>query len=166
MKLVSTVWSSNQYCDGGCEFAFVGLTVELAKVTLRRIHTLKEHMKNDEPVFETYYCAYYANYFSPWAHVNSVPGNVKTALQAMAEIVEVLGVEEQDIVTAPDDFQAVEQQVAAVECKQMVVREDGIAFLAIPKLCDFYVTTADIPLSLLEQAAGINRAEMYQKPTA
>jgi len=156
MKLVLRVASSNQYCDGGCEFAVVDLTRELASVALRCIHALKEHKKNDESIYETYYWTHYANYFSPWADVTSVPGNVKTALQAMAEIVEALDVEKKEVVTAPDDFEVVEAQIAAVECEQMVVREDSIAFLAIPKHCDFYVTTAEIPLQVLERAAGID----------
>src|SRR5713226_1428997 len=98
MKLVLRVSSSNQYCDGGCEFAVVDLTRELGSIALRRIQALKEHKKNDESVYETYYWAYYANYFSPWADVTSVPGNVKTALQAMAEIVEALDVEKKEVV--------------------------------------------------------------------
>ncbi len=56
----------------------------------------------------------------------------------------------------PDNFEVAEAHIAAVECEQMVVREDSIVFLAIPKHCDFYVTTAEIPLQVLERAAGIN----------
>ncbi len=156
MKLVLTVSSSNQYCDGGCEFALVDLTQELAGVALRRIHVLGEHKKSDESVYETYYWAYHAEYFSPWTNLANASGKVKTALRAMAEIVESLEVEEKEVVTVPDDFEVVEAQIAAVECEQMVVREDGIAFLAIPKHCDFYLTTAEIPLQVLERAAGIN----------
>jgi hypothetical protein len=34
----------------------------------------------------------------------------------------------------------------------MIVRENGIAFTAIPKHTDFYVTTAEIPKEVLQQA--------------
>ena len=51
----------------------------------------------------------------------------------------------------------------AVECGQMIVRDDGIAFLAIPKHCDFYVTTAEIPVPVLQEAAGIDQNETLQK---
>jgi hypothetical protein len=163
MKLVLRVSSSNQYCDGGCEFALVDLTRELASVALRRIQALREHKKNDESVYETYYWAYHAEYFSPLTNVRSAPGKVDTAMRAMAEIVEALTVAEMEVATAPDDFEVVEAQVAAVECEQMVAREDGIAFLAIPKHCDFYVTTADIPVSVLQEAAGIDKTETHQK---
>ncbi len=45
----------------------------------------------------------------------------------------------------------------------MVVGEDGIAFLAIPKHCDFHVTTAEIPVLVLESAAGIDKTDVLQK---
>jgi hypothetical protein len=45
----------------------------------------------------------------------------------------------------------------------MIVRDDGIAFLAIPKHCDFYVTTAEIPVPVLQEAAGIDKNETLQK---
>jgi len=35
----------------------------------------------------------------------------------------------------------------------MIVREDPIAFMAIPKHASFYVQTAEIQLALLEAAA-------------
>jgi len=56
MKLILRVSSSNEYCDGGCDYAAVDLTRELASLALRRIQVLKEHKKTDELVYETYYC--------------------------------------------------------------------------------------------------------------
>ena len=58
MKLVLRVSSSNEYCDGGCEYAALDLTRELASLALRRIQVLKEHKKTDELVYETYYLRY------------------------------------------------------------------------------------------------------------
>src|SRR5579859_3226262 len=55
MKLILRVSSSNEYCDGGCEYAAVELTRELASLALRRIEALKEGKKTDELVYETYY---------------------------------------------------------------------------------------------------------------
>jgi len=43
MKLVLRVSSGNEYCDGGCEYAALDLTRELASLALRRIQVLKEH---------------------------------------------------------------------------------------------------------------------------
>jgi hypothetical protein len=64
-----------------------------------------------------------------------------------------LPIEEKEIVCLPETFQVSPHQVAAVECEQMIVREDSIAFVAIPKHASFYVQTAEIPLAMLEAAA-------------
>ena len=130
---------------------------------MRRIQVLKDHKKVDELIYETYYWDFHAEYFSPRADFSGVPENVKTAMLAVGEILEALGVEKQEVVRVPDDFHAVEQQIAAVECGQVIVRADSIAFLAIPKHCDFYVTTAEIPVLALESAAGIDKTDVLQK---
>ena len=53
----------------------------------------------------------------------------------------------------PESFQVPSCQIAAVECGQMIVREDCIAFTAIPKHASFHVQTVEIPLAMLEAAA-------------
>lgn len=144
-------------------FALVGnLTKELAGHALRRIQVLKELKKTDELVYETYYWDFNAEYFSLRADFTNMPEKVKTTLLTVAEIVEALALDDNELVTAPAEFEVVEAQIA-VECSQMVVREDGIAFLAIPKHCDFYVTTAEIPVSVLQEAASIDKNETLQK---
>jgi hypothetical protein len=163
MKFILRVSSSNEYCDGGCELALVDMTRELASLALRRIQVLKEHKKNDELVYETYYWDFNAEYFSLRADFTNMPEKVKTTILTVAEIVEALAVDDNELVAAPADFEVVEAQIAAVECGQMIVGDDGIAFLAIPKHCDFYVTTAEIPIPVLQVAADIDRNETLQK---
>jgi hypothetical protein len=163
MKLLLRVSSSNEYCDGGCEYAAVELTRELASLALRRIEVLKEHKKTDELVYETYYWDFNAEYFSLRADFTNMPEKVKTTILAVAEIVEALAVDDNELVRAPDDFKVVEAQLAAAECGQMIVRDEGVAFPAIPKHCDFYVTTAEIPVSVLQEAAGIDKNETLQR---
>ncbi len=121
MKLVLRVSSSNQYCDGGCELAVVDLTQQLASVALRRVHVLGEHKKSDESVYETYYWAYHAEYFSP--DFANAARKSNGAMRAVAEIVEALEFEKKEVVTVPDNFEVAEAHIAAVECEQMVVRE-------------------------------------------
>ena len=163
MNLILRVSSRNEYCDGGCEYAVVDLTRELASLALRRIQVLKEHKKNDELVYETYYWDFNAEYFSLRADFTNMPEKMKTAILAVADIVEALAVDDNELVTAPDDFEVVEAQIAATECGQMIARDDAIAFLAIPKHCDFYVTTAEIPVSVLQEAASIDKNKTLQK---
>ena len=45
MTIVLKVSSSNENYNGGCDFAFVELTAEIAAIALRRIQTLKEQKR-------------------------------------------------------------------------------------------------------------------------
>ena len=66
MRIVLKVSSSNEHCDGGCEFALVDLSPELASLALQRIAALKDQKALDPNIVETYYWAYFvACYFSP-----------------------------------------------------------------------------------------------------
>ena len=72
----------------------------------------------------------------------------------MADMLEELQIEEKEVVTVPESFQVPPTQSATAECEQMIVREDSIAFMAIPKHASFYVLTVDIPLTMLEAAVA------------
>jgi hypothetical protein len=50
----------------------------------------------------------------------------------------------------PADFRVLESQIVAVECTQMIARKGSIAFNALLKHTDIYVTTAAIPKQALE----------------
>ena len=50
MRIALKVSSTNEYCDGGCEFALVDLTPELATLALRRIATLREQKSLDPDI--------------------------------------------------------------------------------------------------------------------
>ena len=152
MKVALKVSSSNENCIGGCDFALVELTPELAALALRRIAALREQKKLDPDIDETYYWAYFAEYFSPWRNLASAESEVKTASLALADVLEDLRIEEEGTVTVPESFQVPSSQVARVECEQMIVREDSIAFMAIPKHASFRVQTVEIPLARLEAA--------------
>jgi sulfur carrier protein ThiS len=152
MKVALKVSSSNENCIGGCDFALVELTPELAALALRRIAVLREQKKLDPDIDETYYWAYFAEYFSPWRNLASAESEVKTASLAVADVLEDLQIEEEGTVTVPEGFRVPSSQVARVECEQMIVREDSIAFMAIPKHASFRVQTVEIPLARLEAA--------------
>lgn len=53
---------------------------------------------------------------------------------------------------APPDFRVPESQVAVVECAQMIVRHGVIAFTALLRHTDIYLTTAEIPKGMIESA--------------
>ena len=152
MKVVLKVSSTNENCIGGCDFALVELTPELATLALRRIAALREQKKLDPDIDETYYWAYFAEYFSPWRNLASAESDIKTASLALADVLEDLQIEEEGTVTVLESFQVPSSQVARVECEQMIVGEDSIAFMAIPKHASFRVQTVEIPLAMLEAA--------------
>ena len=151
MKLVMKVSSNNEHCDGGCELALVDLSPELAALALRRMVVLREQKCLDPDVDETYYWAHVVEYFSPWVSLASTKEEVEPAVE-VANVLDELGVEENEVLMVPESFLVPSCQVAAVECRQMVVRADCIAFTAIPQHASFHVQTVEIALSTLEAA--------------
>ena len=145
MKLVSTVSSDQE--TWGCDYALIDLSPELASLARRRVNILKTQKQADQQLDEMYFWDFHVEYFSPWED------EVASAdpLSAMLErLLPVAG----DLLRAPDDFAVPENLLARVECSQMIIREEGIAFIAIPKHASYYIRTSEVPLRLLESAAG------------
>lgn len=150
MRVVLKVWSSNPDYSAGCDYAVVDIGEEFSKLALRRINALCEQKAVDPSVYETYYWDFSAQYFSPWANRASQPSEVQESGLELEETLEDLEVDTREVVTAPADFRVLDSQTAAVECAQMIVREGSIAFNALLRHTDIYVTTAEIPKQVLE----------------
>ena len=157
MKILLKVSSSNEHWDSDCEFALVELTAQLAALAVRRIAALGEQKSADPDIDETYYWAYFAEYFSPWINRASTEQEADATSAGLVEMLDEIQIEGKGIVTVPDSFQVPPSQVAAVECQQMIVREDSVAFMAIPKHASFYVQTVDVPLAMLEAAVDASK---------
>jgi hypothetical protein len=157
MRIVLKVTSSNEYCDGRCEFALVDLTPELAALALQRIAALRDQKTVDPNIVETCYWAYFAAcYFSPYAGLAIDDQEVEGTCSALGDLLGNLQIEEREVVHVPEIFQVSSSQIAAVECEKMLVHEDSIAFTAIPKHASFRVHTTEIPLPMLEAALAIS----------
>jgi hypothetical protein len=155
MRLVLKVSSSNEHFNGGCEFALLELTPDLAALALKRIAALDAEKSDDPDIDEAYYWAYFVEcYFDPWATLESADEELETASLGLAARLEELQIQEKEVVTVPETFQVQAHQVAAVECEQMIVRQDSIAFTAIPRHADFHVQTVEIAVSTLRAAAA------------
>jgi len=153
MRIALKVSSNNEYCNGGCEFALLDLTPELARLAMGRIATLRELKNLDPDIDEVYYWAYFAEYFSPWRDLAS-PGQEVGGESATVEwMLDDITMGRKEITCVPESFQVSPNQIAAVECQKMIVRLDSIVFMAIPKHASFYVRTVEIPLAILEAAA-------------
>jgi hypothetical protein len=115
MRIALKVSSSNEYCDGGCEFALVDLTPELATLALRRIATLREQKNLDPDIDETYYWAYFVDcYFSPYADLAIGEKVVEGASVAVGDMLNDLRIEEKEVVCVPDSFEVLPSQIATV----------------------------------------------------
>jgi hypothetical protein len=157
MRIILKISSSNEYCDGGCEFALVDLTPELAALALQRIAALREQKSLDPNIDETSYWAYFVVcYFSPYAGLAIDDKEVEGTSIALGDMLDNFQIEEKEVVTVPECFQVPSSQIAAVECEKMLVREGSIAFTAIPKHASFRVHTVEIPLPMLEAALAIS----------
>lgn len=153
MRVALKVSSSNEHWDGGCEFALVEVTPELAALAVRRITALRAQKSADPDIDETYYWTSCAEcYFSPSITPEHAGVEAEAACVAAAESVCEGQGDDNGVVEVFDSFQVPSCQIAAVECQQMIVRQDAIAFLAIPNHTSFYVHTAEIPLAMLEAA--------------
>jgi hypothetical protein len=114
MRIVLKVSSNNEHCDGGCEFALVDLTPELAALALGRIATLREQKNLDPDIIEAYYWAYFAEYFSPWEDLASSGKEVEGTMVTWEGILDELPIEEKEIVCLPESLQGSPEQIAAV----------------------------------------------------
>ncbi|HKS76126.1 MAG TPA: hypothetical protein VJQ82_23140 [Terriglobales bacterium] len=108
MRVLLKVWSSNPDYNGGCDYAAVEISEELAKLTLRRIHILSEQKALDPVLYETYYWHYSTEYFSPWAVRPVEPGEIDEPVAVLEEILDSLEVDAKEMVIAPPDFRVSE----------------------------------------------------------
>jgi len=131
------------------------LTPDLASLALRRIAVLKEQRNLDPDVDETYYWAYFVDcYFDPWAESAEDVKEGEGTSSAVGDMLDELKIEDNGVVSVPENFHVAPSQSAAVECEQMVVSADSISFTAIPKHASLRVATAEIPITMLETAAA------------
>jgi len=154
VRVVLRICSSNPAYSGGCDYAVVELDAEFAKLALRRISVLCEQKTLDSSLYETYYWDSSAEYFSPWVNRASPPTEVQESGVELEKTLDDLEVDMREVVTAPAAFRVRESQIGAVECAQMIVREEGIAFNALLRHTDIYVTTAEISKQVLASVGG------------
>jgi hypothetical protein len=115
----------------------------------------KQSFTRHHVAHEAYYWAYFVDsYFDPWAESSSDENEVEGMNAAVGDILDELAIDDKEIVCVPETFLVPPSQSAAVECEQMIVREDSIAFTAIPKHASLRVQTVGIPLAMLEAAAA------------
>jgi len=146
MKLISLVTGGDDAF--GCDYVLVNLTSNLARLACRRIAMLKEQKHLDDSLVESYFWDTHAEYFSPWL------AEQETDADALADMLERLPAVAGDWMEAPAEFSIPDSLQARLECRQMIVREAGVGFLAIPRHTSTYVYTGEVPLPVLEKVVA------------
>ena len=136
MRVVLKVTSSNENYNGGCEYALLDLTPDLASLALRRIAVLKEQRNLDPDIDETYYWAYFVDcYFDPWAESAEDVKEGEGTSSAVGDMLDELKIEDNGVVSVPENFHVAPSQYAAVECEQMVVSGGFHCVHGYPETC-------------------------------
>jgi len=144
MKLILETTSSDENYNGDCDYATVELTPNLAKLALRRIKALKQIHEQDDQIWEMYFWDDSSVFFEGHDELESFTD---------AETGEACVFSRNVPFHAAAEFKVPADHIQRTECNQMIVREEEIAWTAIPKHSSVYVTTMPIPLTLLEKAA-------------
>jgi len=156
VRVVLKVTSGNEHYSGGCEYALLDLTPELAALARRRIAALKELENLDPHIDEMCYWAHFVVcYFDPWA--GSEVEDREVTSPGLGDKLDELKIEENGVVRVAKDFCVAPSQCAAVECERMIARADSVAFTAIPRQCSFRIETREVPLATIESAAAAAR---------
>jgi hypothetical protein len=79
--VVLKIWSGNPNWDGGCDYAMVDLTPEVAALALGRIGTVREQQATDPELNESYFWDSHAAYFSLWVESGTQPDSGFEAAQ-------------------------------------------------------------------------------------
>jgi hypothetical protein len=157
VQIVLKAWSSNPDYTTGDDCAVVEGAEAFLKLALRRINVLCEQKVVDPLLNETYYWDSSAQYFSPWVNRAFQSGEAEEACVKFEESIEVLELDTREVAVASSDFVLPDSQITAVECAQMIVRDEGVAFNALLKHTDIYVTTAEISRQMIESALASAR---------
>jgi hypothetical protein len=152
VQIVLKAWSSNPDYSTGCDYAVVEGGEAFFKLALQRINVLCEQKIVDPSLNETYYWDSSAQYFSPWVNRVLQSGEADEARVKFEESIEALEIDAREVAVASSDLVIPDSQITAVECAQMIVREGGIAFHALLRHSDIYITTAEIPKQVIESA--------------
>ena len=122
-------------------------------LALRRINLLCEQKILDSSLGDVYW-DFSAQYFSPW--IDRAFASLEQAEKTCSELDESIEALEFDTSRSRGCLETTsalpDSQIGAVECAQMIVRDGGIAFNALLKHTDIYVTTAEISKQMIESA--------------
>jgi hypothetical protein len=166
MHLILNVHSSDANYSGDCDYAIVELTPKRAELIRNRVALAREARQRDSDLYELYFWGSPAQFYDQGILDACQDAIVAAGSRRRKRAARdwLADFERQEYAVVPDgvDFNAHESQ--RTECGQAILRvspashqpEFEIAWTAIPKHSDVYVTTHELPLEVMEKLLAAN----------
>jgi len=158
IRIIFETSSSNPDYNADCDYAVVELTPGLVDEVRRRVALARQAGQQDDDLYELYFWGGTAVFYD---------GGLVDACQEAAATDEAAqdwlsGLNQVGYALVPPAADLAKCEPQRTECEQVIVRcspssrnpEFEIAWTAIPKHSDTYVTTRDLPLAVLEGFAA------------
>jgi hypothetical protein len=142
MKILLRCHSTDEHYDADCSYALVNLDPEGARRMLDRIALLARCHAEDSKLFKLYF----------WDRSPDFIADSEELEECLAEIERGERAFDEERFHLTDSFQPPEAE--RVECTQMIIVEDGVRWVTTPKHTYLHVTTATIPVEVLENVAA------------
>ncbi|MGA2255890.1 MAG: hypothetical protein ABSG53_14685 [Thermoguttaceae bacterium] len=160
MYLILNAHSSNEHYNAGCDYAVVDLTPALAEQIRSRVALARKARQKDADLWELYFWG-----GTPDFHDHAILDACQDAAAASGldpdnadcDWLTEFELQEYAVVPMGVDLNVHERQ--RTECDQMIIqispsplrREFSIIWTASPKYADLDVTTAELPLTAMEE---------------
>jgi hypothetical protein len=161
MHLILMVHSSNSECNGNCDYAVVELTPALVEQIRSRAALVRQAARQDRNLDEISFWGGRANFYSSEladAYREAVAANAASTEADAAATDWLADMENRGYAVVPQGVNLGKFEAHRTECDRMIVstaigdRDDcEISWKSVPKHTDIYVTTWELPLSVIEE---------------
>lgn len=151
MKLVLSVSAIGEQAEGRCPWMWIDLRPRLAKRAIERIDVFRRAAEKDGNVIELYYVSLEGIFFNPW--LAAVETEREGEGIAIESLLEQRGADAREWTEVPDELTIPEWAMVRTEESQMIVRKNGVAFVASPRGTAAFVGTGEVPLEVLQRAS-------------
>jgi len=161
MHLILNAHSSNEHYNGDCDYAIVELAPELTELIRSRVALARQAAKQDRDLYEIYFWGSSAEFFDH-AILDACQNAVAAAGGADPEQAAsdwLVDFELREYAVVPDGVDLDAHEGQTTEYAQMIVQcsryprrtEFSVFWTASPKYADLDVTTAELPLTVMDE---------------
>ena len=151
MKLVLSVSAIGEQAEGRCPSMWIDLGPRLAQKALKRIDVFRISEKKDDDVIELYYVSLEGIFFNPRLAALETEQEVEGI--AIESLLEQRCAGARESTEVPDELTIPEWAMVRTEESQMIVRKNGVAFVASPRGTAAFVGTGEVPPEVLQRAS-------------